>query len=193
MNMLLNLDFYLWTHFVPRISESFFKSKINSSLAMAYISLHRLPRRFLLHYFMGKGQAITIDTRQLITRNNSVLNKLVNALQCAVNEKQLVGSLDICQTDIFQPNDKYSVGSFRINYNISGGTVQLDISSNYRFQLSPDRITKHLHRWLFMLKNKGKANDFAITGNNWTVELNELTSLGNQLQLIPELRGILLV
>ena len=135
---------------------------------------------------------MTVDTKCLITRNNIVLNKLVNVLQ-STDEKQFRGSLDICQTDIFQPNDKYSIGSFGINYYRSGETVQINIYSNYRFQLSPDRISKHLHHWLFVVKNKGKANDFAIEGNNWTVKMNELTSLGNQQKIIPDLRGILLV
>ncbi|HKI90362.1 MAG TPA: hypothetical protein VKA38_15150 [Draconibacterium sp.] len=193
MKMLLSLDFFLWNHFIPRISAEFFKNKINSSLAMTYISMYKLPRKFLIHYFRGKGQTMNVDSRQLITRNSAVLNKLVTVLQFTDDEKQVGGFLDICQTDVYQPNDKYSIGSFRINYSRIGETVQVNILSNYRFQESPDRITKHLHHWLFTLKNKGKASDFAIEGNNWTIQMNELFSMKNQQKLIPDLRGKLLV
>ena len=193
MNILLSLDFYMWNHFVPRISAEFFKNRFNSSLALAYISVYRLPRKFLLHYFRGKGQTMNVGTRRLITRNTAVLNKLVNVLKLSADDKQDSGVLDICQTEIYQPGDKYSIGSFRINYFRIDETVQLTIHSNYRFQESPDRITKHLHHRLFSLKSKEKASDFAVEGNKWTVQMNELHSWGNEQKVIPELRGKLLV
>ena len=193
MKVLLNLDFYLWNHFVPRISAEFFKNKIYSLLAIAYISIYRLPRKFLLHFFRGEGKTMNVDTRRLITCNTFVLNKLTNVLQLSTDEIQDCGFLDICQTEVYQPGDKYSIGSFRINYSRIDETVQITIHSNYRFQESPDRITKYLHRWLFSLKSKEKANDFAVEGNKWTVQMNELTSLGNEQKVIPNLRGKLLV
>lgn len=193
MKMLLRLDFFLWNHFVSRINTEFFKNNINSSLAMVYISLYKLPRRFLINYFNGQGKTMVVDTQKLITRNQVVLNKLIDVIQSDAEKGQADGSLAVYQTDVSDPNYRYSIGSFRMNYKRGDDKVMIKIYSNYRFQQSPDRITKHLHQWLFTLKNKGKASDFAIEGNNWTVQMNDLTSMENEQKLVPDLRGKLFV
>ncbi len=193
MKMLLSLDFFLWTHFVPRISAEFFKNKINSLLAMAYISIYRLPRKFLTNYFQGNGKIMVVDTKELIECNFLVLNMLIKELQASLIKNQANGSLVISQTDVSDPNYRYSVGSFIMNYKRIDERVTINIESKYRFRESPDRITKHLHHWLFTLKNKGKASDFAIEGNNWTIDMNELNSFENQQKSMSYLQGKLLV
>ena len=162
-------------------------------MAMVYISIYRLPRNFLIHYVWGNGQTLNVNTQSLITRNTVVLNKLKNVLQLSAEKKQVSGFVDIFQTEIYQPGDRYSIGSFRLNFSRIDETVQLNIRSNYRYQESSDRITKHLHQWLFSFENKGKASGFAIEGNNWSVQINELHSTGTEQKTIPDLRGKLFV
>jgi len=193
MKALISLDLYLWNHFIPKIDADFFSNKFNSALAMVYISFFKLPRKYLMNYFRGGGKSLVVDTKQLIVRNPVVLNKLKDALQSDFEKGGVDGSLAIGQTDVSDPNYRYSIGSFRINYTRNDEKVLIKIYSNYRFQKSPDRITKHLHHWLFTLKNRGKANDFEIKGSNWRVQMNELTSMENQNKLIPDLRGKLMV
>ena len=193
MKLLLSLDHYLWNHFIPKIDMDFFRSNFNSTIAMFYISLYKLPRRFLMNYFFGQGKIMRVDTKKLITGNQMVLNRLIDVLQSDVEKKQNSGSLAIYQTDVSDPNYRYSIGSFLLNYKKADDKIMLKIHSDYRFQKSPDRITKHLHHWLFTLKNKEKACDFAVEGSNWTVQMNELTSLENKQNLIPDLRGKLFV
>lgn len=189
MKMILSLDTYLWNHIIPKIDKNFFRYKFNSVLAVTYISLYHLPRKYLVNYFNGKGKTLFLDTQKLIMNNQVVLNKLIETIQSDVKYGRTEGALAIGQTYISDPNYRYSLGSFQLKYLIVENTVQINIQSNYRFQESPDRITKYLHHWLFSLKNKGKANDFAIEGNNWTVQMNDLTSMGNEQKLIPGLQG----
>ncbi len=177
MKILMNLDFYLWNHFVPGISTDFFKRRYNSVLALLYVSLFKLPRKFLLNYLKGNGKAMVLDTQKLITRNYEVLNKWKHSVQLAMEERQKRGVLSVSQVDICNPNYKYSIGSFSVNYFIKDGIVVTNIQSVYRFQNNPDRITKHLHNWLFSLRNKGITNDFDIIGIEWKIGLNELNSL----------------
>jgi len=189
--MLLKLDFFLWRCVIPRINADFFKNKMNSTLAIAYISLFRFPRKFLIHYFFGKGKKMKIDTRRLISRNRAVLKKMVNEM--GQNEKQNAGCIDFAQTELFQPNDRYSVGSFRIHYQKESETVKIRLYSYYHFQEAPDRITRYLHHWLHTLKSKGWARDFTVEGNTWKVRVDQLSSTGNPQKPISGLRGKLFV
>lgn len=177
MNMLMRLDLYLWNHFIPKINAEFFRSKFNSFLAMAYISLYKLPRKFLLNYIRGKEEIMFIDSKKLIIRNQEVLNKLKETLQSDFERGRFNGSVHICQTNIYDPNYRYSVGSFWIDYAWENEKVKISIRSNYRFQKSPDRITKHLHNWLFTMKNNRNASDFKIEGKEWITDLQELNGL----------------
>ncbi len=100
MKILMNLDFYLWNHFVPGISTDFFKRRYNSVLALLYVSLFKLPRKFLLNYLKGNGKAMVLDTQELITRNYEVLNKWKHSVQLAMEERQKRGVLSVSQVDI---------------------------------------------------------------------------------------------
>lgn len=193
MKMLIQFDLYLWNHFIPKIDADFFERKINSILAMLYISLFKMPRKFLFNYFRGEGKTMFVDTRELVTRNQVVLNKLADAVQTDAEKGKSNGSVVIAQTDISDPNYRYSVGSFHLNYKLQDGLVIVKLSSSYRFRNSTDRITKHLHHWLFTLKNKGKANDYAVEGQNWTIPVKELSSQENQKKAIHGLRGKLFI
>ncbi|MCG6187093.1 hypothetical protein [Maribellus maritimus] len=190
MKLLMSIDLYLWNHFVPKISEDFFKRKFNSVLAMLYISLFKLPRKFLINYFRGQGKSMVVDTQKLVVENETVLNKLKSSVQQSYRTIQKSGSLFISQADVCNPTYKYSIGSFGINYKFKGATVEVNMHSNYRFQESPDRITRRLHHWLFTLN---KTNDFEIVGNNWTTSVNELLSLTSEKQQKNEPKLKLLV
>ncbi len=175
--MLMRLDLWLWNLLVPNMNVDFFKHKINSFLVIVYVSMYKLPRKFLANYFFGNGKTVAVDSRKLIVRNHLVLNKLKEALQPDTENSRASGFVNICQTDVFDPNYRYSVGSFRINYLRKNEIVRINIHANYRFQESPNRLTKHLHHWLFSLKQGGKASDFRIEGNDWVVTMNELYSV----------------
>ena len=193
MKLLMSIDLFLWNHFLPKINEDFFKRKFNSVVVLFYISLFNLPRKFLINYFRGQGKCMIVDTRELVTKNEMVLNKLKHSVQRSLEDGQERGYFFISQTDVLNPNYKYSVGSFQINYIIAGGVVQVKMHSNYRFQNSPDRITRHLHHWLFTLKSRYKTNDFEIVGNNWVTNVNELFSLKAEKQQKNEPKLKLLV
>jgi len=190
MKMLISLDLFLWNNLMPKINADIFKFKPASLLAIFYISLFYLPRKFLINYFRGKEKKIVVDTREVITGNNEVLSKLINAIQCDKNKSKFCGTLSICQTDVYNPNYKYSIGSFRINYQQNGETVNVTIQSKYRFQESSGRITKHLHNWLIIAKNSGRASEFKVQGKCWQTNLQELRllKLKNQNQKSPKFK-----
>lgn len=177
MKMLMRLDLYLWNHLLPKINAGFFRNKFNTVLAMAYVSLYRLPRKFLLNYFFGKGNEMVVNSKDVIIRNPLVLNNLKDALQSDIKQGRVGGSLPVSQVIVYDPNYKYSLGSFLINYLLVGETVVVSVQSDYRFQQDPERLTKYLHNWLFALNNKGKSSDFKITGNDWITNLNELSTI----------------
>ena len=177
MKLLMSIDFYLWNHWIPKMNEDFFKQRLNSIVVIMYISLFNLPRKFVLNYIYGKGKSMVIDTKKLITQNNEVLTSLKHSVQQSIKRGQANGAIDICQTEIYNPNYKYSLGSLTINYTLNGEIVKLSIWSRYRFQNSPERITRHLHHWLFALKEKGKTADFDVIGNDWIIRTNQLLSL----------------
>lgn len=177
MKMSVTLDLYLWNHFIPKISIDFFRSKFNAVLVMAYVSLYRLPRKFLINYFLGKGKVMVVDSKELITRNPVVFEKLKGTLRSDISKGRVGGSLHISQTDVYNPIYKYSVGSFNIKYLLIGEAVILTIESDYKFQKSPERLTKYLHNWLYTLKSNGNAQDFEIIGIDWITDLNELILL----------------
>ncbi len=175
--MLTHLDIWLWNLLIPKMNVNFFKNKFNALLVMVYISFYKLPRMFLLNYFSGKKKIMKVDSKQLIIRNPAVLDRLSEVLQSYTEKDNLGGSLHISQTDVDDPNYRYSVGSFQINYSREKENILLTIHSDYRFQESPERLTKYLHHWLYWLKETGKANEFRIEGNEWVAHVNELNSL----------------
>ncbi len=175
--MLTHLDIWLWNLLIPKMNVNFFKSKFNALLVMVYISFYKLPRIFLLNYFSGRKKIMKVDSKQLIIRNPSVLERLSEVLESNKEKDKLSGTLHISQTDVDDPNYRYSVGSFQINYSHEKESVRLKTHSNYRFQESPERLTKNLHHWLYSLKEKKKASEFHIEGNEWVVPVNDLNSL----------------
>lgn len=175
--VLLRLDFFLWDYFMPKINTNFFKWKINSFLALVYISIYPLPRKFLINYFRGKEKLMVINSRELIVNNHLIINKFVNKIQSEILVNKVDGTLQVCQIDVDNPNYKYSVGSFIIDYQLDHGKVKVDIHSKYEFKDSPGRITNHLHKWLYALKTKGKAHDFGIKADSWQTDLQELNIL----------------
>ena len=177
MKMLVALDLYLWNRFIPKINADFFKNKFNSILVMAYISLYRLPRRFLINYFLGRGKVMVVDSKELIIRNPVIFEKLKETIRDDIAKGRTGGSLPVSQTDVYDPVYKYSVGSFNIRYVLVVETIILNIESDYRFQESPERITKYLHNWLYTMKNNGNARDFKIIGIDWITDLNELNTV----------------
>jgi len=182
MQLLVRLDLFLWNHFMPNVNAGFFRNKLNAALVVVYISFFYLPRKFLLNYFRGNGKTMVINTREAITSNRKAINRLIDELQSDRSEDKDVGTVDICQTDVYHPNYKYSIGSFRINYQRNGEAVNITIQSIYRFQESSKRVTKHLHNLLFTLKNNGKANEFSVQGKCWQTNLQELRLLKEKSQ-----------
>lgn len=176
MKILPTLDLFLCNYFVPNISEKNFKNRIFCLLALAYISAFKLPRKFLINYFRGNGNDMVIDTRKLILNNDLVFNKFFEAISTSLSQGSTEGSLDICQTDVHDPNYQYSIGSFTINYSFHGDSIETTADSGYHFHPYPDRLTKHLHSWLYTQTVKGSARNFKIKGNPWTTSFSELAS-----------------
>ncbi len=176
MKILSTLDLYLWNYFIPKIIEGNFKNRLFCLFALAYISTFKLPRKFLLKYFRGNGKEMVIDTRKLIISNFVVFNKFFEAISTSINKGLTEGSLNICQTDVHNPNYKYSIGSFTINYLLYGESIEATVDSSYHFRPYPNRLTKHLHSWLYSQTTKGYATNFKIKGNPWTTSFSELVS-----------------
>lgn len=88
MNALLVLDYYVWKIFVVRIRPAWFRLKPISFLSLLYVSLFPLPRKFLLHYFWGKGSPVKVDTRELVLRNPHILASLKRRLEDQLNAYQ---------------------------------------------------------------------------------------------------------
>ncbi|WP_159517725.1 hypothetical protein [Sunxiuqinia indica] len=174
MNALSTFDLYLWNLYVPILNEKSFKNRLLCIIALCYISIYRLPRKFLINYFRGNGKEMVIDSDKLIMRNNVVLNKLTEAITIFKNNGLTEGEFNICQTDVHDPNYKYSVGSFRVNYSIHNESIDIRIDSDYHFQHNPDRLTKHLHNWLYSKTLKGCARSFTVQSSPLTKTFSEL-------------------
>lgn len=177
MKAVLTIDMYLWKYLLPRINQDIFKSKVASFLAVSYISCYTLPRKFVLHYFFGKGAEMNVDTRSIITGNPDVYDKLVAAISNSQAKGIENGELAMSQKYVNNPKYKYSLGSFAISYLLHEGSVDIKVDSTYRFGKDNDRFTKHLHNWLVSFKVKNAANDFNISGSIWTVELSNIALL----------------
>ena len=54
--------------------------------------------------------------------------------------------------------------------------IKIKIRSNYHYRKDNDRITKHLHNWLYSFKENGKAKDFDIEGTTWSLAYSDLPS-----------------
>ncbi len=176
MKILTTFDLYLCDYFLPKISEENFKNRIFCLFAITYISVFKLPRKFLINYFRGNGKEMVIETRKLIISNYVVFNNFFEAISTSINKGLTEGSLNICQTDVHDPNYRYSIGSFTINYSLYGESIEINVNSGYNFQPYPDRLTKHLHRWLYSMTTKGYVMNFKIRGNSWTTSFSELAS-----------------
>jgi hypothetical protein len=159
---------------MPKLKEKSFKNRMLCFVALAYISMFKLPRKFLVNYFRGKGKAMIVDTNKLILSNNIVLDKFAEAITSAKKNGSTKGYLRICQTDVHDPNYKYSIGSFTIQYSIHDESIEAAIESGYHFKHNPNRLTRHLHSWLFSLATKGYAKSFNVKGSLMTLTFSEL-------------------
>lgn len=168
--MLIALDNIIWSKFFPKIKIIHFENKLICYTSLLYLCLFSLPRKFILHYFFGKGGEKIIDTKYLIYSNPFIRKKVIEYLKLTNNN--FSGNIHFSQTQLSNPNHRYSIGSFTLFYTLNNNILSFSLKSYYRFHEHTNRITKHLHNWLFNLKEKGYANDFLIYGNNFSIPLN---------------------
>lgn len=119
-----------------------------------------------------------VDTKSIVTGNPTVYEMLVSEIVKAKNDEKNSGKIYVGQIHVNNPNFKYSIGSFYIRYSLIGESICLKVNSDYRFTRNNSRITKHLHNWLYSLKEKGYAHDFNIHGNVWEVDFDEILVAG---------------
>ncbi|MBL1215522.1 MAG: hypothetical protein HND52_19305 [Ignavibacteriae bacterium] len=169
---MFNLNLYLWKYILPAIKQDFFKSKIISFFTLFYISIFSLPRKFLIHFFFGKGSDYIIDTEKMILENPLVYQKLNSALNDNF-KNETKGVVHFSQIDLYNPQYRYSIGSFEVNYSIENNNIDFQVTSIYRYGRNNDRLSKHLHNWLNGFAKSGGANDFRIVGTEWSIHLLE--------------------
>lgn len=177
MTVSQTIDMYLWKHFFPAIKPTLFKPKIIALTALLYISIFPLSRKFLRHYLAGKGSVLKVDTRKIITGNPEVFNKLIREIPIQENDKSQGQELKISQLLLSNPDHRYALGSFLIAVHNEGEMIRLKILSNYHFGRDNTRITRHIHRWMHDLKERGIARDFDIEGDTWALPFSELSSI----------------
>ncbi len=177
MNALYAIDRYLWKNRIPSINPEWFRSRLFSSLAIFYISLYPQARKFMRHYLGGNGSDIHISTKQLLSSNPAVIDMIKSQIDTEGRGSDKEGILEIGQDKVNHPNYKYSVGSFILNYSISGDNVRLRASSIYRWERNTSRITHHLHNRMSDLKDSGSAKNFNVVGDEWNISLKEFSSL----------------
>ena len=171
------LDYYLWKYLVPELKPAVFKLKFMSLLALLYIALFPLPRKFLKNYFLGKGKSITIDSKSIIQNNPEVLDLLKNTITGSQKNLIASGALDVSQLLLSDPNYRYAFGSFRIRFVMYKESVRLRVISTYNFDKDNDRITRHLHGWMHSLNEKKRAHDFDIHGTEWAFQTADLKTI----------------
>jgi hypothetical protein len=170
--MLFTLNLYIWKYILPSLKQDLFKSKIFSLFTLLYISVFSLPRKFLLHYFFGKGKQFQVDTQKLISENPLVYQKIKSEL-FSLSNRDKSGVLRVSQSDLFDPQFRYSIGSFEINYSVENEKVVFRAASKYRYGQNNNRLSMHLHNWLNQFAKNGQANDFQIIGTDWSIDLLE--------------------
>jgi len=188
MNISTTFDLYLTDYLLPKVSEVSFKNRVFCLFAMTYISIFKLPRKFLINYFRGNGKEMVIESKKLIISNHVVFNKIFEEISDSINKGLTKGSINICQTDVYEPNFRYSIGSFTIYYSLNGESIEINVKSDYNFKSYPERLTKYLHSWLYSMSIKGYAMNFKIRGNSWTTSFSELASTkeSNKPKRIPK-------
>ena len=174
MKALLTLDLYVWKYFIPKINPSLFKLKLFAALAISYISFFNRPRLFIRHYFKGTGRSLKIDAQHIILENPLVYDHLIAAIEESKRKQLLHDHVHISQTLVNHPNYKYSVGSFLISYAFEKELITIQVRSTYQFTPNCDRITKHLHNQLMAKMQKGRATNFNIESDTWTVNYTSL-------------------
>ena len=170
--MLLTLNLYIWKYILPSLKQDYFKSKIFSLFTLLFISVFSLPRKFLLHYFFGKGKLFQVDTQKLISENPLVYQKM-NSELFSLTKSNKSGVLRISQTQLLDPQYRYSIGSFEINYSLENDAAVFRAESKYRYGKNNNRLSMHLHNWLNQFAKNGRANDYWIIGTEWSIDLLE--------------------
>lgn len=168
------VDFLIWKYIVPGFRPEIFKSKFISLMAVLYISFYNWPRKFLWHYFTGKGKTLPVETKSIVTGNSGVYDILISEISNAMKEKKASGNFYVGQVHVNNPNYKYSVGSFNVTYSLDEKSVSVRVNSDYRFTQNNSRITRHLHNWLNSYKQKGYAHNFNIEGDAWELQFSDL-------------------
>jgi len=176
MKTLQSIDLYLWKHFFSDLNPALFKAKFVSVISLAYIALFPLPRKFIKHYFSGTGEPLEVDTKKVICENPEVFDKLISDTSTSYAAGLKSKSLAIPQIYVNHPNYNYSLGSFTISYYFEDTIIKISLRSKYQYRKNINRVTKHIHNWLFSLKEKGKAKDFDIKGSDWILPYSELHS-----------------
>ncbi len=177
MTITQTIDLYVWKYLVPKIRTSWFESGFMSAVSLIYISLFPLPRKFLLHYLSAKGTKVEVETEDVLRNNPLVMEKIRQEIWKKKLNGEKNGMLKIPQYLVDQANHRYSIGSFSVHYEIENERVGLRILSDYHFGKDPDRITRYVHRRMFALKEKGKASDFLVKGNEWRMTFEQLSSI----------------
>ena len=180
-------DYYLWKYLVPVLKPGIFKVKFMSLLTLLYISLMPLPRKFLKNYFLGRGRTLAIDSKSVLLSNPEVLDLLKNTLIGRQKNRIFSGVLDVSQLLLTDPNYRYALGSFRIRFVIYKESVRLKVISNYNFDKQNDRITRHLHGWLYSLNERKRAHDFDIHGTEWALQYADLDSVQSKPRIMKKI------
>jgi len=174
---MFTIDYLLWKYLVPLFRPWYFRSKLFSSIAVGYISVYRMPRDFIRHYFRGQGESLDISTKDMITGNPGVYDLVAETFLKLKSGANAEGKLVVGQPLVNNPQFKYSVGSFMIQYQVENGVAKLSVSSWYRYSPSNDRITKYLHRRLNRHERSGDACAFEIRGDEWRFPVKELSEM----------------
>lgn len=148
-----------------------------SLLTLLYITLFPLPRKFLKNYFLGKGKTFAIDSKSVILNNPEVLDLLKNTVKNRQTIQIASGVIDVSQLLLTDPNYRYALGSFQIQFTRHKESLRLKVISNYNFDKDNDRITRHLHSWMHSMNEKKRANDFDIHGTEWAFQTSDLETI----------------
>ena len=176
MNLPLTIDRYTSKNVIPLLKQEYFKSKIISVASIAYISAFPRARKFIMHYFSGKGSVLSVSSMDVILKNPAVYDTIIKVIG-SMDNSELSGSIHIGQHLVHHPEYRYSLGSFTLHYSVDRDLLVLSVGTNYNFDLENDRLTKYLHRWLFSFEESGRAASFNIEGEEWRTSIDEFTSL----------------
>jgi len=174
MELLLKTDRFLWRRVVPLLQPGFFRMKLISALSLFYISLYKMPRKFLLHFLVGKGTPLHVSTREVVTGNPEVYDEVIEWASRSINRDGAQADLFVSQVKVNNPAHKYSVGSFSLKCQVESGRISLTLRSRYSYMKHCNRLTRHLHHWMNRMNENNRAAAFDVEGDTWTLSMEEL-------------------